>query len=97
MKVLLFLCMSFLSILFSSDRIEKGKNYISLDHLYLSNEGIVVLVGDSEYKLSAVYRDERGYYFLSDSVYGECPCGHPAVTNWGECDVPTCPYCRRDD
>jgi len=26
------------------------------------------------------------------SVYGTCPSGHPAVNNYGECDVEECPW-----
>ena len=29
-----------------------------------------------------------------DGVYGTCPMGHPAINNYGECDVPNCPFYR---
>ena len=40
-------------------------------------------------KPSAVAAEKKCH---THSVYGTCPSGHPAVNNYGECDVEECPW-----
>ena len=102
MKLIFFLkilCLMSISILYANENEIKNKIYVELNQLTFDENGIAVSLSDKELKLSTLYRDNKGFYFLDDYVYGDCPCGHPAVTSYGECDVPNCPYyySRRED
>ena len=91
------ICIMFLGCLYANHNEPEEKIYIQSDQVILDNSGIFVDLEGKEKKISALYRDATGLFILNDCVYGECPCGHPAVNNCGECGVPNCPYYCRED
>lgn len=68
-----------------------------LDKAQISQTQEKDLSKDDSVDLKNYHLDDNSYYAVKDSVYGQCPCGHPTVTPDVECTVPGCPYSKRDD
>lgn len=84
--------MIFISILLSS------KIYgLSKTEAYQTKKEDAAKDDSLKFKNSHLNIDENTYLVMKDSVYGQCPCGHPTVTPDVECTVPGCPYSKRDD
>jgi hypothetical protein len=93
MSISCFLCLIFFSFLSAQERTECKVCLASQGDwnktFFLNNPW-------SQQKVN-LSSDLRGLYFFGDSIYGECPYGHPAVNDSGQCDFPNCPYSRRND
>jgi hypothetical protein len=72
-------------------------NIYGLDKAQISESQEKDVSKDDSVNLKNSHLDDKSYYVLKDSVYGQCPCGHPTVTPDVECTVPGCPYSKRDD
>ena len=77
------------------------KVYISLDQLWMDENGIFVNLNGDIQPISGVFRDEAGLYINAEDLVGEnsqgqyqCPNGHPSRHGDGKCNQPDCPHFR---
>lgn len=75
------------------------KVYVDLDQLSINEEGIFLALSDTILPVSALYRDQNGFYVLGTQLeqgysLSECPNGHPSRHGDGRCNQPSCPHFR---
>ncbi len=75
------------------------KVYVDLDQLLINENGIFLAFSDSILPVSALFRDQRGFYVMESQLeqgytLEECPNGHVSRHNDGRCNQRSCPYFR---
>jgi len=108
---LFFLCLGTTFTVFSDNIPMDGyknlapleKTYITLDQLWIDENGMFVNIAGEVVPVTAVFRNESGLYVDSKEISGdysqpqyECPNGHPSPHGDGRCNQKKsgCPYAR---
>ena len=102
--VCIFLCSSAIALCdtYNAEKHQSvsKKVYISLDQLWMDENGIFVNLNGDVQPISGVFRDEAGFYVDADDLVKDaqgqyqCPNGHPSRHGDGRCNQKACPYFR---